>query len=233
MNANPPQHRLVGVGLYSVSEASRLTRIDARSIRRWLKGYDYVAKGEPRHSPPLWQPDLDDADDGLEITFRDLIELRFIGAFVDLGLSLQTIRACLELARDCFHSDRPFSTGRFRTDGKRLFLQGDIVGDDPVLIDLKKRQYVFNEVVQRTFKDLDLNEDVVARWRPFRGKESIVIDPKRSFGQPIASAFGVPTVVLADAFKAEQSLARVAAIYEVDRSVVSDAVKFHEELAAA
>jgi hypothetical protein len=39
--------------------------------------------------------------------------------------------------------------------------------------------------------------------------------------------------VLADAVKAEGNLSRVAAIYEIEKSVVQDAVKFHEELLAA
>jgi uncharacterized protein (DUF433 family) len=92
---------------------------------------------------------------------------------------------------------------------------------------------VFKQVVEQSFKDLDLDGDIVTRWRPFRGKDSIVLDPTRSFGQPVASVSGVPTIVLADAVKAEGNLSRVAAIYEIEKSVVQDAVKFHEELLAA
>lgn len=88
-------------------------------------------------------------------------------------------------------------------------------------------------MIERTFKDLDIEADEVLRWRPFHGKDSIVIDPERSFGQPIAAASGVPTEVLVDAVRAEASVARVAALYEVDRSIVADAVKYHEELATA
>lgn len=101
------------------------------------------------------------------------------------------------------------------------------------MLDLKEKQYVFKQVVEQSFKDLDLEGDIVARWRPYRGKDSIVVDPTRSFGQPVAAASGVPTIVLADAVKAEGSVARVAALYEVDKSVVQDAVRFHEELLAA
>ena len=104
---------------------------------------------------------------------------------------------------------------------------------EPKLLDLKRKQYVFKQVVEQSFKDLDLEGDIVARWRPFHGKDSIVVDPTRSFGQPVASKTGVPTVVLAEAVKAEGSVSRVAAIYEVERSVVQDAVKFEQELMAA
>ena len=101
------------------------------------------------------------------------------------------------------------------------------------LIDLKRQQFVFQEVIAQTFKDLDLDDDAVSRWRPYRGKTTIVIDPKRAFGQPIASEAGVPTSTLADAVKAEGSERRVATLFNVDRAVVRDAVKFEETLAAA
>lgn len=232
MNAVSPQTEFVGVGLYTISEAAKLLRSSPRTIRRWVEGYDYQRNGEKAHSAPLWRPDLS-IDDGVELSFRDLIELRFVSAFTELGLSIRTIRSCLDTARECIDSDRPFSSGKFKTDGRRIFLQGADHLNDPVLIDLKRRQYVFSGVIDRTFKDLDLEDDIVTRWRPYRGKDSIVIDPTRSFGQPISSEFGVPTIVLAEAVQAEGSVARVAALYEVDRAVVADAVRYHEELAAA
>ena len=62
-------------------------------------------------------------DDTLELGFRDLIELRFVAAFIAEGLALQTIRACLSTARELVDCDHPFSTRRFKTDGKRIFLE--------------------------------------------------------------------------------------------------------------
>jgi len=104
-------------------------------------------------------------------------------------------------------------------------------GEDE-LLDLKNRQYVIKKIIDRTFKDLDLSDDIVTRWRPFGGKQSIVIDPERAFGQPITNSYGVPTVVLADAVKAEGSVERVTRLYDVSASAVRDAVKFEKSLAA-
>jgi uncharacterized protein (DUF433 family) len=98
------------------------------------------------------------------------------------------------------------------------------------LLDLRKRQYVFAEVIERTFKDLDLDDGVVVRWRPYRGKPSIVLDPERAFGQPIAAASGVPVVALVDAVAAEDSVARVSRLFEVPVAVVRDAIGYHEQL---
>lgn len=233
MNSSSSTSELLGIGLYTIAGTAELLRISPRTIRRWMSGYDYRQGDVIRHVDPLWVPALPQPDGETELSFRDLIELRFVQAFTKIGLDLRTIRGCLDLARDCVQSDRPFSSGRFRTDGQTIFLEGLKTSDDPILLDLKRRQYVLKGVLDQTFRDLDVEDDAVARWRPFHGKRSIVIDPDRSFGQPIAAEFGVPTLVLADAVEAEGSVARVAALYEVNVGVVKDAVKFQRELTAA
>lgn len=224
---------LIGVGSYTASEAARLLRTSSRNINRWLRGYSYRHDGEERYMPPLWQSQIDRDDDHLEIGFRDLIELRFVKAFVDEGIGLLAVRNCLAYARSCVDDMRPFSTQRFRTDGRTIFLESFEQSGESRMIDLKKRQYVFRDVISRTFRDLDIEADAVVRWRPFGGKQSIVIDPSRAFGQPIASKYGVPTVVLAQAVTAEGSVDDVARLFEVPASVVRDAVRFEESLKSA
>lgn len=228
---NTPQEFL-GLGFYSVADAARLLRIPALNIRRWLAGYSYSKAGQSHHMAALWTPDLPRADGHIELSFRDLIELRFVKAFVGAGVGLLAIRNCLDYAREVVGSDRPFSTSRFRTDGRTIFLES--AGDDQArLLDLKRHQFAFKNMVERTFKDLDLEHDEVARWRPFHGKMSIVVDPERSFGQPIAAKTGVPTIALADSVEAEGSIERTASIFDIPVSVVRDAVRFEQELRAA
>ncbi|ESZ35060.1 hypothetical protein [Mesorhizobium sp. L2C066B000] len=225
---------LFGVGSYSAQEAALLIKTSARNVNRWLKGYTYRRNDVVHDIEPLWQSQVPNGDDEhLEIGFRDLIELRFVKAFTQAGVGLLAIRNCIEYARECVGDDRPFSTRRFQTDGRTIFLESiERTGKSEVL-DLRKKQYVFRQVIDQTFKDLDIENDAVARWRPYRGRPSIVIDPERSFGQPIAAKSGVPTVALADAAEAEGSVERVARLYEVSAAVVRDAVNFQHDLKAA
>lgn len=222
----------LGIGYYTVPEASRLIRIPARNIIRWLAGYRYEQGGRTFDMPALWSPELPATEHHLELSFRDLIELRFVKSFLEAGLGLKTIRDCLEYARECVDDSRPFSTRRFRTDGRTIFLESAQRKGHAELLDLKQHQYVIKSVIERTFKDLDIEEDAVARWRPYRGKRTIVIDPQRSFGQPIAARSGVPTIVLFDALAAEGSLERVAQLFGTTETTVRDAIRFEELLAA-
>nr|KIU70176.1 hypothetical protein TR92_02355 [Brucella anthropi] len=220
----------VGVGSYTAPEAARLLKTSPRNINRWLGGYSYRKNDEVRHVEPLWQPQHETGDDNIELGFRDLIELRFVKAFLEAGMGLLAIRNCLEYARECVQDAHPFSTRRFQTDGKTIFLESIERAQEAKLLDLKQRQYVFKQVIEKTFKDLDIEDDTVTRWRPYHGKKSVVIDPTRSFGQPIAAEFGVPTTVLADAVEAEGSIEFVAKLYEVSVSSVRDAFQFENEL---
>lgn len=236
LSASPNDTIPLGIGYYTVPEAARLLRIRALSVRRWLGGYTYMRQGQTKTMAPLWTPQLPANDDHIELSFRDLIELRFVAAFIAQGLSLQTIRACLDTARELVVSEHPFSTRRFKTDGRRIFVETfDRAkdADKKALLDLKDRQYVLVGIVERTFRDLDFDDDMIARWRPFSGKTSIVVDPTRAFGQPIVANGSVPTVALAGAAAAEGSEKRVAFLYDVPLASVRDAVAFERGLAAA
>jgi hypothetical protein len=84
---------LIGIGLYTFQEASKLTNASPQELRRWLKGHAYKAHDSDKrvNSVPLWQTELAELE--LEgISFHDLLEVRFVQAFRKHGVSLQTIR---------------------------------------------------------------------------------------------------------------------------------------------
>ena len=43
----------LGIGIYSVPEASRLSGVASQRIRRWLRGYHYDVRGAARESAPV------------------------------------------------------------------------------------------------------------------------------------------------------------------------------------
>jgi len=222
----------IGRGFYTIAEAARLLGMPAVNIRRWLGGYSYLKNGEKRQIAPLWKPQFLLDDGGIELDFYDLAELRFVAAFLNAGLKLPAIRNCLNHARQCGFSDRPFLNGKFKTDGKTIFLESAEKSGDGSLLDLRDKQYAINSVIRDTFRDLDIADDMVYRWRPFNGKKSIIIDPQYAFGQPIIAEYGIPTAVLAQAAQAEGSEKAAAEIYEIPPHYVRDAALYERSLAA-
>jgi len=213
-----------GIGAYSPPEAGRLLGIPPSTLRHWLFGYSYDHHGPRTVQQPLWRPQYGvDREEPL-LGFRDLLEARIVRGLRDAGLGMPTIRQCLAFSRELVDDDHPFSTRRFRTDGKTLFLE-----TETGVLDLKLRQQVFRRVIAPSFVDLDYDADAASRWWLNPGKKTLVIDPERSFGQPIVAQTGVTTARLAQAVIAEGSIERVALLFEISRSTVRDALAFERQ----
>lgn len=241
LRREPAEPDALGRGAYGAAEGLRLLNfsrseapvrhVSRNTVTRWLRGYDFGSDGEG-HSEPLWNPDYSNEDNLIELSFRDLIELRFVKAFRDLGLALPTIRECYQRASEEVQDERPFSTRKFRTDGKSIFLEITEGIQEAKLVDLRRRQNVFRTIVEPSLKDLEFDASAVSRWFPLGiARKSIIIDPARAFGRPIAAS-GVPTEVLSRAVTVEGSVAKVVRLYNVSAAEVKDAMAFEKRLAA-
>src|SRR5439155_21144893 len=82
----------LNAGIYTVTDAARLTRVSAGRIRRWLKGYRYKSRKKKQYSsPPLWNGQFKPIDGKLALGFLDLIEVKFVDAFLNAGVIWDTI----------------------------------------------------------------------------------------------------------------------------------------------
>jgi uncharacterized protein (DUF433 family) len=223
---------LLGIGFYTVPEASRYTGVAAGKIRRWLRGHDYVHRGERHHAEPLWRSQIELADDELHLGFRDLVELRVVNAFINEGFSPWRVRQGLSAARELADDERPLSTLRFQTDGRTIFLPVAEEAGDPHLIDIFSRQLAFRRILAPCLRDIEFERDLPVRWRIGGPLRRIVIDPLRSFGKPIDDETGVPIDVIAQAEIVEGSVEKAARAYAVPVRAVEQAAAFARRLAA-
>ena len=239
-----PDQFSYGVGDFEAHEAARLVRLavpanetrsgfHARTIRRWLEGYAALRSGARVEHGALWMPQIGRVGEVLHIGFQDLIQLNFVRAFQREGVGLPTIRRCLGQAQSLMNDERPFATRRFRTDGRTIFARGSGNAAEPELIDLKTMQRVFDRFISPSFKNLEFRGDEIARWFPLGPGTRVVIDPQRSFGQPIDGDTGVPAQVLAEAATVEGSVERAARVFGVPVRAVRDAQAFQSRLEAA
>jgi len=220
---------LLGKGIYSIGETSRLTGVPAQTIRRWVKGYDFKTGS----SPPVWTKDIPDIGHTSALSFLDLMEVRFVNVFRVRGVSWPTIREAARRAAKLFNNNHPFSTKRFLTDGRSIFAELISETGERHLLDIVKNQYAFRQVISREFrKGLEFSTDGhLLRWWPLGQNKAVVIDPERSFGHPIIAKEGVRTSVLAQAYNAEGSVITVAKWFEVDRKAVENAIAYEKKLA--
>ena len=224
----------IGKGIYSVGEASKLTGVSRQNIRRWLYGYHYTKGGTRLFQAPVLNHDYAPYENIHALSFLDLMEIRFVDQFRIYGVSLQTIRIAAQRAAGLVQHSHPFATKKFFTDKTTILAQLVADPNEPELIDLAKRQYEIHDVVLPfLYEGIDFSEfDIAERWWPRGRRFEIVVDPHRSFGKPIVDGPGIPTEILADAYRVYGSVERVAEWYEIQPQDVRAAVEFESNLAA-
>lgn len=226
------EYKLIGSGIYAVPEASRLTQVSTWRIRRWLRGYSFRTRTEIHTSRPVVQSLVAAIDDSLALSFVDLVEVKLVDRLLERGVTWKTRREAARRGSELLGQSHPFSTGRFWTDGRTVLLELAAQEEDAALLDIIRNQYIFKKVLAPFLAQLDFEQDAAIRWWPLGKQRRVVIDPARSFGQPIVSREGVPTLVLAKAVKVERSLESISKWFKVSRSSLRDAVEFEDRLAA-
>ena len=221
---------LIGIGIYTIPEASKLSGVHPATIRRWVKGYQYKnRKGDYKNQRAIWAPDISPINDFEAVSFMDLIEIRFVDAFRKHGVGWKVIRAAAEYAGERYKMKHPFTNRKFRTDGKSIFEE-----TLSKLLNTYSQQYTFKEIITPSlFSGIEFSDDDIAmRWFPLEHSKVIVIDPQRNFGKPILNKEGIPTRAIAETFKAEKNYKRVAKLYEISPASVKTAISFESRLAA-
>src|SRR5262249_36402720 len=217
---------LLGNGVYSFSDAAKLTRLRVQRVREWFRGR---ADGSRR---PVFQSDYRDLCEDDLVSFLDLVEVFIAGQLRDRGVALQTVRKVhRSLARE-LEVRHPFCRRELYTSGRRIFTHGlDELGRVEIT-DVLTKQKVFPTVIQPFLRSLDY-DSATAMARRWRIAPRVVVNPAICFGQPIVEAVGIPTSVLFRAFRANGGQAdTVADWFGVSRDDVVAAVEFERGLAA-
>jgi len=225
----------LNVGLYPIPEAGALLSIPATKLRRWIREYEYTAKGRQYCHHSLIKRQF--GEEKQILSFLELMELHFIKMFRSEGVSMATIRRAAEAAAEMYDTDYPFAVQRFDTDGRRIFvtLQREVTGRQKrsIVEDLGRGQQVFEQIMRPFFRKLEYR-DAKEVWRfwPLERAGGIVLDPARKFGRPIDAGTGVPTRALYEAFRADQNQDEraVAKWFHVPLRAVRAAIRFEKSL---
>lgn len=223
---------ILGIGIYAVPEAARLTKVSPQRIRRWIAGYHYDYAGGRVRRPPVWRADIGRLEDVWYLSFLDLLEVRVVDQLRSREVSWRTIRRVSKIASDKFDTKHPFCTQRFVTFGRNLLLDALLPSEQRALVNLVNDQLHFQQLLEPFVENLEFGAAEPQRWWPMGRDHDVVIDPGRSFGAPIVNNGSVPTMVLAQCVKAGHAEGRVANWYGIPVRCVRDAVRFEESLAA-
>jgi uncharacterized protein (DUF433 family) len=215
---------VLGQGIYSISEASRLINATPQRVTAWFRG------GSSKRGPVFKSSYSDFGSLGNAISFLDLIEALMALRLREKGVSLIVIRKARQELAGMFKTSHPLAHKDLSTDGTRVFVRVAEDSEDEQVIDVIKRQHVFPEVLKPYLSQIEFSEmtRLAERWHITQG---IILDPTRCYGQPIVDDSGVPTAVLASAYWANQQDAElVADWFGVAPQQVEIAVQFEGNL---
>jgi hypothetical protein len=223
---------LFNKGLYTVTEASRLTGVPTDTFRRWAFGYARRRNQERIDYSPIAEPEIGQIEGHYIVGFRDLLEARVVQAFRMSGVSWRVIRAAAENAKSPQRPSHPFLSKRFRTDGRTIFLETVKETGSCELLDLARNQHAFHSVIAPSlFKQIEFDaSDNAIRWFPLWPRKSVLVDPQRSFGRPLVA--NIPAETLAAAAGAEESVEVAARWFGVTPEIVRTAVEWQKRLVA-
>jgi uncharacterized protein (DUF433 family) len=172
---------------------------------------------------------------GEAVTWGEMVEARMLAEFRGQRVSLQRLRPAVVRLREEF-GKYPLAHARplLEVEGRELVrsvqdehcldraLQFVVVRNHQLLLDLRAQR----------FRDAVTYEDGVAvALCPAGRTPEVRMDPRRSFGQP--SVRGVRTDVLAENFRAGESLESLADLYDLDLSQVDQAIRYEMISSAA
>lgn len=224
----PQQTPLIDVngGFYTLSEAARLLGLEStRRVARWL---------EPTRAggPAVVSRDYAKVGRFHEISFLDLIEIRFVEHFRRTQISLQSLRVAASNARDVLGVSHPFATSsvKFQTDRKQIFLQTAEQTGDHRLLNLMTKQVEMYEIIESIFaRDLEFSVEGLARsWTPAPSiAPNVIVAPAYAFGRPVISHRNIPTRTLFESWAAnDKDAEEVADWFSVDLNEVNEAIRF-------
>ncbi len=215
---------------YSPTEASRIVGLSVGRVRRWLQGYEFPHGDEVIRMQPVVARD----STSKHASFLDLIDLLFVKKFIEVGFSLQKIRAALAEAYEVVGGHH-FAQRSFMTDGRNIYLWVKEHQSHNLLELFSGGQLVLQEFITKLAAQIDFDEETgfAERWYP-EGKDGrIVLDPRIAFGAPTIVGTGIRTANVFDFYYAEERNKRITASWlEINELDVEAAVEFEESIAA-
>ncbi|MCS6813216.1 MAG: DUF433 domain-containing protein [Cyanobacteria bacterium] len=218
---------------YSIGYAARCLRIPAATIRSWTVGQTYpVAKGER-----FFQPLIPIADrKPRQLSFTNLIELHVLRAIrKHHQLKLSAVRQALDFIDQHFKIDHPLAREQFRTDGVDLFIDryGEIINvSRQGQLDLRNSLNAHLERIQPDDSGFAIKLYPFTRSDEAHNPKIVVIDPRIAFGRLVIAGTGIPTHIIAERYKAGDSLQDLVDDYECEPSQIEEAIRCELPVAA-
>lgn len=218
------------IPLYTTAEAARFLGVPTSTFATWAKGY---IRRPPGHPVVIGEPIVTSmrVERGYPtVPFVGLAEAMIIAAFRRAGVSLQHIRRAVGIIQREIGLDHALASERLFADGAViLFDYAENEHDRELggLTEVVSRQRVFAPVIEDYLKRIEYGGDgwAVRLVSPATDQPVVIVDPERSFGQPIFIHGAVRVEDVLDRWRAGEPLSEVAEDFGVPSKDIEDILR--------
>lgn len=216
-----PASILLHRAIYSYADVDRLVGLHAGTARRWLEGYSRLR----RFYDPVLRPEPTGSD---AVTWGEMVEARLLAEFRDQDVPVQRMRPAIVKLREEF--------GRYPLAHARPFLE--VEGRELVqvvqqqvnlerglqLVVVRDGQLLLTAAAEKFRSVVEYDGEVAGLLRPDPRTPGVVMDPRRTFGQPAVR--NVRTDSLAEDYRAGADRDDLADLYDLTLEQVDEAIRF-------
>lgn len=218
---------------YGVTEAAHYLRMPPATLRAWVRGqHCTTARGRSGFFRPVIQ--LTRAEHPL-LSSVSLVEAHVLHAIRrEHQIPLQKVRKALDYLATHLDAPHPLATQRFETDGVDLFVEqyGHLVNIS------QSGRLAIRALLEAHLRRIEWDaKGVAARLYPRKREPTepkfVMIDPAVAFGRPVLAGSGIPTVIVAERYKAGEGIDALAEDYGRQRLDIEEAIRCELALEAA
>lgn len=218
---------------YRIAEVAHYLRIPKATVRAWTLGQDGFRPVLALESQP----------GAPQLSFVNLVEVHVLDALrreheVPLRKTREVLRLLARLFPGVAH---PLADKDLLTESREVFVEhfGALVSAS------NEGQIAIREMLEAHLRRVDRDPlGRASRLYPFTRKRDstrslaeepklVMIDPEVEFGRPVLTGTGIPTLVIADRYKAGDSIAELARDYDRPEAEIEEAIRCELPLQAA
>jgi uncharacterized protein (DUF433 family) len=229
---------------YGIVEAAHYLQLPASTLRAWVRGRLYPTDTEEKWSAPLITLPASHDDNSLALSFVNMVEAHVLKALRRTHrVSMYKVREALTFLEDHFPSSHPLADQEFATNQVDLFIKkygelinlnqdGQLVMRKVLGVHLSRIEHDPQGVPIKLYLFTHDHRTGEAEALADEAK-AIAMDPYVSFGRPTLVGTGIPTAIVAERYKAGDSIQELAHDYDLPSSSIEEAIRCELEMKAA
>lgn len=227
--ANNKRSNLRELPAYSVAEVAHYLNLPRSTVRYWATGKD--------SSPAL----IEVADtEPVALSFLNLVELHVLAAIRRKhAVPMPKVRRAIDYLRENTQDEsdklHPLISKQLQTDGLDLFIEqyGRLVNISSA------GQLAMRVIIEAALRRIERDRrGIPIKLYPFTRSNindapaMVVIDPSLSAGRPVITGTGLATEIIAERYKAGETVAELAEDYDREEAEIEEAIRCELRAAA-